>query len=154
MTADPAFSARPARQTDARLVYDWRTNEAVRATSLNRESFDYEDHRVWFAKVLDDPSRHLLIVECEGEPRAVVRFDGSEGDNYEVSIYVDPSATGMGIGPRALLCAEDWLRDHLDRSCSITATVREENQPSHKLFCKCGYVVTTPTSYIKGIDQQ
>lgn len=154
MTETAPLSARSARASDARLVYDWRTHASIRATALSEEAFDFTDHQAWFARVLEDPARHLLILEADGQPRAVVRFDGSPEDTYEVSIFVDPDATGMGIGPRALLCAEDWLGAHLDRACSITATVKPENQPSHRLFRKCGYTATTPMTYIKGIDRQ
>lgn len=139
-----SLAVRPARQEDARQTFDWRNDPGIRAVSREKDALDWDKHLAWFESVCADPLRQLFIGEIGGEPVGVIRFDQSEGERGEVSLYLDPSLHGLALGPSLLLAGEaaSGLR-------TIDATVLEGNRPSQALFERCGYARTAATKWIK-----
>ena len=55
----------------------------------------WPEHRTWFEATLNDPNRHVLIGEVDGETVGVLRFDTVE-DEATVSVYL--TAPGLAGG--------------------------------------------------------
>jgi RimJ/RimL family protein N-acetyltransferase len=96
------------------------------------------EHASWFAAMLDDLDRVLLIVETlEGEPAGFVRLDRLAGvgvPSFEVSIAVDEAFHRRGVGSAALTLARRFS------PCSeLIATVLRGNVASERLFVAMGY---------------
>ena len=105
----------------------------------------YRSHCHWFASLLTDPNRVLLIGQRDGVPIGVVRFD-IQHHQAEVSIYLVPGITGCG---RDLLCsAEMWFVQNRLEVNSLHADVFGTNLRSHQLFLSAGYEIES-TSYFK-----
>ena len=83
--------------------------------------------------------------------KSPVGFDESEPgqtpSRAEVSLYLDPSLHGLGLGPH-LLCAGEGAVGH----ATIDATVLVGNRPSQRLFAACGYERVAPDAWIKRRD--
>lgn len=144
-------SVRPAGPADSGRAHEWRNHPAVRAASHSTGAIDRAAHEAWFAAVLADPARHLLIGEQAAEPVGVVRFD-VRGARAEVSIYLAPGLGGEGGGSELLLAAESWLAARRPEVTGITAQVLGENQRSHRLFEACGYRKSS-TEYVKEVHR-
>ncbi len=135
---------RRATQDDAQLMFEWRGDATTRAVSREAGELDWENHKTWLSGVLADPARKLYVGEIGDLPVGVIRFDFSEEARAEVSLYLDPSLHGLGLGPHMLLAGEDAA--NVD---TVDATVLEENHASHRLFEACSYARTGPTTWIK-----
>ena len=138
-----ALDARPialraAAARDCNAVYAWRNADETRRHAHDSAAISPAAHAEWFARTLADPSRVLLIAECEGEPVAVLRYDCA-GQQSTVSIYLVPGRYGGGYGPRVLCAGQAWLRSQRPEVRSIRAEVLPENRASATAFLQSGY---------------
>ncbi|MCB2076175.1 MAG: UDP-2,4-diacetamido-2,4,6-trideoxy-beta-L-altropyranose hydrolase, partial [Novosphingobium sp.] len=98
---------RPASESDAATVHCWRNAPATRAVSVDPAEIAWESHVEWFKRSLASPdNRRILIGTIGKRDVGVVRFDMQDDDQWEVSIFLDPDLTGLGLGPPLLLAAE------------------------------------------------
>jgi len=139
------LSFRPAGTADSDLALAWRNHPSVRQYSGSGDPISAEGHRTWFAGVLADPDRALLMCEYRAQPLAVVRFDGLATGEPEISIYVDPARHGQGWGTEVLVAAAEWLRAHHPVS-QIRARIHAENTASHRAFGEAGFRQTEVTA--------
>jgi UDP-2,4-diacetamido-2,4,6-trideoxy-beta-L-altropyranose hydrolase len=132
------IEVRIAKEGDSRKLFEWRNHLTIRAVSKNAALIAWADHQSWFAKVLADGNKVLLVGEIDNEPVGVVRFD-KEGENALVSIYLVPESGFKGQGRNLLLRAEEWLKTHYADIKSIHAEVLGANVVSHRLFMGADY---------------
>jgi UDP-2,4-diacetamido-2,4,6-trideoxy-beta-L-altropyranose hydrolase len=131
---------RAAQAQDCDALHAWRNAAEVRAVSRNDRPIALEEHRRWFASVLADPRRALLVGEDAEGPVGVVRFDVDErGDQAEVSIYLAPGRHGQGLGPALLRAGERWLAANRPEVAQVRAEVLAGNHASTQLFEQSGY---------------
>jgi UDP-2,4-diacetamido-2,4,6-trideoxy-beta-L-altropyranose hydrolase len=141
---------RTAMADDSESLFAWRNHPAIRAVSRNSGLINWEDHSRWFALLLSDPNRVMLIGQRDGVPIGVVRFD-IQHHQAEVSIYLVPGITGCG---RNLLhSAEMWFAQNRQEITILHADVLGANERSQQLFLSAGYDVES-TSYFKKLQQQ
>lgn len=129
---------RRATEFDSKSLFDWRNHSAIRAVSRNEKPISWEDHQQWFASVLENQDRELLIGLIGNQLIGVVRFD-KESDAAEISIYLVPDGGYTGQGRNLLLSAERWLKNNRPDMKNIRATVLGENDASNKLFLGASY---------------
>lgn len=140
---------RRANEQDSKNLFEWRNHPAIRAVSRNDSLIAWEDHHRWFASVMANPDRVLLIGSIDDQPIGVVRFD-KECDEAEISIYLVPDGGFTGQGRNLLLGAEQWLKNNRSDIKNIRAGVLGENVASKNLFLGANYRVNT-TYYQKEI---
>jgi UDP-2,4-diacetamido-2,4,6-trideoxy-beta-L-altropyranose hydrolase len=140
---------RTAILDDLESLFIWRNHPTIRAVSRNTDAIKWEDHRHWFASVLSDPNRLLLIGECEEVPIGVVRFDIRDHE-AEISIYLVPDAKTSARGRDLLQSAEQWCSFNLPAVSTLRAHVLGANERSQHLFLAAGYDVES-TYYLKRI---
>ncbi|MDP3876923.1 MAG: UDP-2,4-diacetamido-2,4,6-trideoxy-beta-L-altropyranose hydrolase [Methylobacter sp.] len=139
---------RIAKPDDSESLFAWRNHPAIRAVSRNSGLINWEEHSRWFALLLSDPNRVLLIGQRNGVSIGVVRFD-IQDQWAEVSIYLVPGITGCG---RDLLrSAEMWFAQNRLGINILHADVLGGNERSHQLFLSAGYEVES-TSYFKKLQ--
>jgi UDP-2,4-diacetamido-2,4,6-trideoxy-beta-L-altropyranose hydrolase len=131
---------RHANEQDSKNLFNWRNHQAIRAVSRNNAPIAWEDHQRWFAAVMANPDRELLIGTIDDQPMGVVRFD-KEGVVAEISIYLVPEGGFTGQGRNVLLAAERWLKNNRSDIKIIRAGVLGENEVSKKLFLGANYRV-------------
>ncbi len=140
------ISLRPMAAEDCELLYRWQTIPGIRQYARNKQPPEPEAHRRWFADSLENPKRHIFMVECGGSPAGMVRLDQSgEGAIFEVSILIDPQYHGCGAGSAAL-----GLLRALRPDAIFEAEVLKGNAASQKLFEKAGYTAKSDTWYVSG----
>ena len=136
--AGPAMTVtlRPARANDARLLYEWANDPAVRAMARDTRPIAWDGHRAWFAARLARADCRILIAEVDGEPVGQVRLDrqGPDGGRAEIDISVAPARRGRGHGRAMLAALPPW-----PGVSRLVAVVRRENAASAALFRAAGF---------------
>lgn len=138
---------RVAKLEDSEKLFQWRNHPSIREVSHNANVIDWQTHQSWFASVLTDPEKKLLIGQRSESPVGVVRFD-KQNDEAEISIYVAPGRASSGLGRSLLQSAEQWLAVHHPEISKIRAHVLGANEHSQKLFAAAGYQIES-TYYSK-----
>lgn len=146
-----------ATPADSRAVWEWRNDETTRAASVDVDPIPWADHEVWFASVLADPTRHLLIASWVGRPMGVVRLDEQAAGDWLVSINLAPAARGRGLATATLEAGFAWLRTVAGARRAI-ADIRKGNVPSIRIFANAGFRATHEDSewvrYERDVDRR
>lgn len=111
-----ACEIRKMTEEDLATVLAWRNHEDVRSLMLTQHEISLDEHRNWFAKANQDPSRCLLIVEEDKQAIGYVQFSGVEKSGVaDWGFYVRPGApkgTGRKLGAISLNHAFGPLKLH------------------------------------------
>ena len=135
--APGTLALRPATMSDAERVLEWRNDADSVRWSTTGVSVERAAHDRWFAAVLDDPGRRMLIAELDGRAVGSVRVDVVDGIGV-VSIAVAPQSRGQGYG-QAMLRA---LGESLIGDCQVReleAIVHRDNARSLQAFAATGF---------------
>jgi UDP-2,4-diacetamido-2,4,6-trideoxy-beta-L-altropyranose hydrolase len=136
-----ALNIRHASVNDAEMLFEWRNDIRTRKYFRNSAPLSRSGHMNWFSKTLASEGSELLIAMCGDDPVGCVRFD-TDGEQAEVSIYLDPARHGRGWGGRVLSQAMEWMYSVHPSVMLFSADVLPENSASAKLFQRCGYSLT------------
>lgn len=139
MAETPEIELRRATEADAVMLLEWRNDPVTRANSRNTARIKPGgQHERWLQDVLADPDRSLLIAELDGESIGQVRFDRLAGDEWEISITLDPARRAQGLGALLIRSGVDWLRREVG-PVPVIAEVRDSNELSMRAFRACGF---------------
>lgn len=134
---------RRAEPADSTRVWEWNNAPEVRAASISRDPIPREDHERWFAAKLASADSLVLVIEGDGVPCGVVRFD-RRGEHGVVSIALEASARGKGIGRRAIEEGGRRYRE-LVPVRSLEAWVDASNPASLRAFEAAGFARESET---------
>lgn len=136
---DERIRLRPASDGDAAAVLEWRNDPVSVASSTTGRPVAADEHSTWFAARLEDPGCRLSIAEQQGRRIGMVRVEVTAGVGV-VSIALDPSMRGRGLGTAVLARAVDEL-DGSMQVRSLVADVLPDNAASLAAFRHAGFVV-------------
>lgn len=132
---DIKLSLRRATRGDKEDLLVWRNDMDMRCNSFQQKVVTENEHEQWFAKVMQDDNRFLLI-GCLGEKKiGVVRYDKIGDKAYEVNINVAPGTRGQGWGTELLKQSLFWVKG------KVKARVKKSNAASLRCFLKAGYKI-------------
>lgn len=100
-------------------MLSWRNHETNRLVSIRSHEIAPEEHRDWWSRVQDDPTREVLIFAADQRPLGVVSFFDIAPDGRSASwgFYLDAATVeAEGIGLTA------WLRimqDGIDHAFDV-----------------------------------
>lgn len=134
-----SLHVRPASDTDAMLLHQWRNHESTRSMSVYPREISLEEHLGWYTRSLRDSSRCILIGMVGNIPVGSIRFDRLAGGEHEISLYLDPALHGLRLGTHLLRQGEIYMKDGHDTVPTFVATVLNSNPGSRKLFAAAGY---------------
>jgi RimJ/RimL family protein N-acetyltransferase len=127
---------RPATVEDVELLFGWVNDPATRGSSFSSAPVSWDDHVVWFHRLLADADRVLWVLEDGGRPVASIRFEGS-GDGAVVSVQVAPEHRGRGHGRRIVAEASMLYASATGRV--LGAGIKAGNAASLTVFESAGY---------------
>jgi RimJ/RimL family protein N-acetyltransferase len=128
---------RRATMEDAKTLWYWTNDPAVRRNSLNVDAVLWESHLVWLERKIESKDCLLLIAELEGVPVAMVRFDKKNAE-ATISISVAQGHRGHGLGKRAMAAGMELVL-HTWELDQLRAYVKPENAGSLALFEGLGF---------------
>ncbi|HSI10800.1 MAG TPA: UDP-2,4-diacetamido-2,4,6-trideoxy-beta-L-altropyranose hydrolase [Chthoniobacter sp.] len=128
---------RPAGADDARLIWEWANDPAVRAASFRSAPIPWEDHERWFAAQLSASTTHFFIAELEGKPVGQIRFV-VEGNEAIISASMSAALRGRRYGSALLVRAarEIFRISNIER---IVALIKPGNTASLRSFQRAGF---------------
>lgn len=130
---------RRASEQDGRLLWEWRNDEGVRASSFSQAQIGWEEHSRWFAeKLADDKCRILIGEDPKRRPIGQVRFEQRHDGEADIHVSVAPESRGMGYGTALI----DAAVEELGRAAAVkevNAYIRSENLGSLRAFEKAGF---------------
>lgn len=133
------LKVRPAALDDGPMLHAWRDHPDTRAVSGNSAPIPLDSHMEWLARKLGDAGCRLFVAEIGGTAVGSIRFDRQADGAWEVSLYLDPDLTGLGLGRYLLQAGERAMRMGIGEQIAFTATVMPGNETSARLFINAGY---------------
>lgn len=125
------------------LIWNWRNDPITREYSFCDKFITWEEHKIWYQKVLEDISTKLFIGEINDEPVGVIRFRNLRDNKstYEININIAPIYRGKGIGKKLLKSSLIKIREYDHKIDTVIANVKTNNKASKSLFKKSGFTL-------------
>ena len=133
---------RRATPEDARRIWEWANEPAVRAVSFSPENILRDEHDAWLAAKLADPNCVFWIADdAAGIPAGMIRFDLRDGTAV-VSVSLDKSERGKNLGALLIWSAcRKLFRE--SAAAEVNACIKPDNQASIRAFQKAGFEQTS-----------
>jgi RimJ/RimL family protein N-acetyltransferase len=128
---------RPATAADARLLWLWRNDPAVRASALSMDVVPWARHCLWLETKLGSSDCRMWILEQCGQPVGHVRYDRVNAD-AEIDISIAAASRGAGLG-RALLGLSAQAACHELAVKALVGIVKVDNAASIRAFEGAGF---------------
>jgi RimJ/RimL family protein N-acetyltransferase len=125
--------------SDCETFWDWANDLEARAASFRSKAISWEEHAKWFRAKMSDPQAILYTATNKaGGLVGEVRYQ-IEGKRAQLSISVDKSYRGRGLGQKLLTLATENVFQDSAIEC-IDAYVKPANASSLKLFMSVGFL--------------
>lgn len=132
---------RRVKETDMKLLFDWRNNELVRKNSFCMDPVEWNKHVKWFNTTLVKSSVLFFILICKEQEVGQIRID-LELDNTAIINYsIAEKYRGFGYGKQILHLAETELYERFKNKYMLKALVKENNISSQVAFERLGYIL-------------
>jgi UDP-2,4-diacetamido-2,4,6-trideoxy-beta-L-altropyranose hydrolase len=136
---DVGIYLRNAEPGDCRQLWILANDPVTRAASFTDGPIDWSTHVEWFDRVLKSNHRHLFVAEnAEGDFAGQIRFDIEQVEAV-VSVAIDPSKRGHGLGAALIHAGTQRCLDEVPSVTVVHAFIRKSNEVSVAVFTKGGY---------------
>jgi spore coat polysaccharide biosynthesis predicted glycosyltransferase SpsG/RimJ/RimL family protein N-acetyltransferase len=146
------LSLRPASQDDARRLFEWANERAVRLASFQTRRIGWDEHVAWLRSRLRDDRTRIWIGEAEGVPVGVVRFE-PRGGRETISVTVAAGSRGAGLGTRLITAGSSRIFDEKGIG-RIDAWLQPGNVPSMRAFAAAGFRRRQASSRPSGVPPE
>ncbi len=130
---------RKAERKDMELLFEWANEAAVRKNSFSTKQISWEEHKVWYDRILSSKDDVQYIYMCDGKEIGQVRLT-LEGETAEIGYSISADNRSMGHGKRMLNLVYNKIREEFPQIKRIIAKVKSENTASQKVFEAIGYI--------------
>ena len=144
------LALRQVTEADVELLFRWANDRVVRQNAFTVDPIPYENHVIWFAKMLANPSvkNYVLYETVENIAVGQIRFSVDEGKAL-IGYSLDENWRGKGLGSKLILMGEEKLLQDLADVQVFKAQVKYENTASARVFEKCGYEKEELSEYLE-----
>ena len=129
---------RPARLSDAKLLWQWANDPTVRANSFHPEPISLDEHIKWYSEKLASPDTRIWILELNQVPVAQIRYDRVDTDTAEIGFSVVPDYRGRGLGTQTLVLTSSMACRELGVK-RLKGVAFRSNEASVRAFTKAGF---------------
>lgn len=130
---------RAVKESDAKLIFDWRNQAHIREASLNSDLLEWDGHVSYLRRVLTEADTHLwCIYQEDGMDLGLVNAKREDDGSWTWGFYIGAMEAPKGAGRRMLI----QLLRRLSRQPGFTgvqATVLEANPRSLALHEALGF---------------
>ena len=139
--------ARPARENDLMLLFNWVNDSLVRSMSFNQAPIDLETYKQEFNNTLTQQTSKLLIIERRDEsgkwvPIARVQID----EDGEFNMSLTSEMRGQHLAQSVIKTGIGYIRR--DPSIEkLIAHIKNKNIASVKSFEKAGFRLNCETTF-------
>ena len=126
---------RKANSSDLTFFFELKTEKQSKINSLKSNKITTRSHKSWFLKKIKNKKSILLVaIKNKKNKIGIIRYDINEYFS-EVSIIIDSSFRGQGLGIKFLKKSENFLK----RGTIIISKVKKTNKISLAVFKKNAY---------------
>ncbi len=129
---------RDVTEQDKELLFQWANDKEVRKKSFSSGQIEYEEHCVWFDKMMHNEQLLQWILQVDEQSVGQIRLT-LQGENAEVGYSICAERRGEGFGTLILYLAAQRVKDEFPDIKRITAKVKPDNVASIKAFERNGY---------------
>lgn len=130
---------RTATEEDMDMLFEWANEASVRANSFSTSMIPYEEHKVWYKKIMLSTDCRQYIYMYGGQAIGQVRVS-ILGTVAEVSYSVCAEMRGMGHGKKMLQLLYKQMQCDYPQVQKLVAKVKPGNIASGKAFFDTGYI--------------
>lgn len=123
---------------DLDLLFAWANDPAVRKNSFCTTEIPYEEHKLWYRCLLEDPDRMQYLYFKNGMPVGQVRV-AAAGEEAEISYSICAQKRGRGYAKEMLCLLREQISADFPNVRYLTAKVKTDNDASKKVFLSIGY---------------
>ncbi|GAB6282482.1 MAG: hypothetical protein STSR0008_12280 [Ignavibacterium sp.] len=138
MESEILFELREITLDDAKLLFDWANDPAMRANSFHQKKIEWNKHITWLKDKLDSKSSKIFIASFNGNDIGQIRFDRKENKAI-IDFYITEEFRGKGLGSSMLLKGEKKITNYWKDIVDIVGEVKKNNLSSNKAFIKAGF---------------
>ncbi len=135
------ITIRKANWDDKDELYALAISPDVRMASFDSSEIDYQNHLIWYKKLLDSVNEWIFILEDSGKFSGQIRFTyDSTTSRCKVGISLLKTIRGKNVAVNFFYKALFLLKKEV-RSCeTVAAYIKENNIQSLNFFKKAGFV--------------
>jgi RimJ/RimL family protein N-acetyltransferase len=135
------LALRVASVADARLLWEWRNEEATRLRSFDGAPVPWNSHLKWLDGKLASEACRIWILEADARPVGQIRFERQDSVAL-VNYSIDVHHRGRGLGTAILKLSAPQACRELGVT-SIAGLVKVSNDASCRAFAAAGFVRTS-----------
>jgi len=132
----------PVTMDDAKTIFDWANDPAVRQNSFNMATISWLEHRPWMECILEDKNTLFFLMKDHDAAVGQIRLAFKDG-KWQISYSIAPAYRGHGYGKIILQLAETELIRGGHVGEQLYAEVKKDNIASQRIFKKLGYSEAT-----------
>ena len=127
-----------ATVADMRFLFNLRNDPGVRAVSFNNNPIQWDEHRKWLLKTIENPNSCLFVVKVNRRRVGQVRVDLHVGYG-EISVSIAAAYRGKGFAKISIDRVGRYVFKKYPKIKKIFAYIKPENIVSIKTFEKAGF---------------
>jgi spore coat polysaccharide biosynthesis protein SpsF len=133
---------------DIDLLFEWANDSECRKNAFNSENIEYEEHKKWFLKKLNDDNCKIYLYVYNKEAIGQVRVD-IQGTSAFIDYSIKKEYRGKGHGINILqLLEEKILQLKNSKIRCLVGEVKTDNLASQKVFEKLAYSGEKKDDYV------
>jgi RimJ/RimL family protein N-acetyltransferase len=141
---------RKIMKNDLIMIFNWRNHADIRNNSFEKEELSLNEHKEWFNNILKSDFITTYILEVDGTPVGVIRFEIDRIGAAKINYYIDPLKHGKGLGTEILKLGMKKIFVEKIELKKVYGYVLTENLASIRIFEKLSFKkVLGNTSEIK-----
>lgn len=126
-------------EPDKDLLYEWANDDMTRRNAFNTEHISYDEHKAWFARMMDDDDQIQYILMNNEIPIGQVRFI-IQGSVAEMDYSIVNSERKKGYGNELIRLARERIMEDNPEIRSLVGKVKPDNKASSACFENNGFV--------------
>lgn len=138
---------------DSDRLFEWRNSARIRNVSINQLPLDRNTHLDWLSSAINNPLKHLLIVEWDFRPVGVIQIDNwvASGRFGEWGCYLGEVDVPPGLGASLPLLALGYAFGDLKAS-RMRAAVLAKNGNMIAIHKRLGMVPEISDAFHNQVD--
>lgn len=130
---------RTVEEEDLEFLRDYYNHPDIRTEVLNPKPANLKQEQDFFENIVSSDESLQLLICLDEEPIGMAGIEKTKDQGAgELGIWLKPGQQGNGYGPEAAELILDHALNQL-RFHKIFARVKDDNEPSHKVWQRLGF---------------
>ncbi len=132
---------RKATPFDIDILFRWVNDKKVRQNAFDSHTITYEEHVVWFDRMINDTNQAQYILMLSDKPIGQVRLT-MKGTEAEIDYSISKSVRGCGYGGEIVGLIKEKIQEEYPFIRKLIGRVKSSNIASYRCFMKNNFEET------------